>query len=86
MKPFALLAVLMLWSASAQAQTTPPPAAPAQLDTRGTAEDQKACDRDAQRHCREVLSGGDFAVLGCLRENRTKLSRACQGVLTKYGQ
>ena len=85
MRPFTLLALLMLWSAAAQAQTAPPPAAPA-LDNRGTAEDQKACDKDAQRLCRPVLSDGDFAVLGCLRENRVKLSRACQGVLTKYGQ
>jgi hypothetical protein len=83
MKPFTLLAILALCSATAQAQTTAP--APA-LDNRGTAEDQKACDKDAQRLCRPVLSDGDFAVLGCLRENRVKLSRACQGVLTKYGQ
>jgi hypothetical protein len=86
MTRFALLASLMLWSATAYAQTPSPPASAQQLDNRGTAEDQKACDRDAQRHCREVLSNGDFAVLGCLRENRTRLTRACQGVLTKYGQ
>ena len=86
MNRFALLATLMLWSAMAHAQTLSPPASPAQLDSRGTADDQKACDRDAQRHCREILSDGDFAVLGCLRENRTKLTRACQAVLTKYGQ
>jgi hypothetical protein len=81
---FALLVALLMWSAPTRAQT-PPPASP-QLDTRGTAEDQKACDRDAQKLCRLVLSDGDFAVLGCLRENRVKLSRACQAVLTKYGQ
>ena len=86
MTRLALLATLLLWPATGQAQSTPPLAPPQQLDSRGTAEDQKACDRDAQRHCREVLSDGDFAVLACLRDNRAKLSRACQGVLTKYGQ
>jgi hypothetical protein len=84
---FALLAIIMLSPALVHAQT-PPASAPLQppLDTRGTADDQKACDNDARKLCRDVLSQGDFAVLGCLQQNRQKLTRSCQGVLTKYGQ
>jgi Cysteine rich repeat len=88
MKACALTVSLFLTTCvlSVAAQPALQPPSPSQLDSRGTPDDQKACERDAQRHCREVLSDGDFAVLGCLRENRAKLTRACQGVLTKYGQ
>lgn len=55
-------------------------------DGRGTAEEQKACTRDAQRHCRDVLDQGDFTVLACLKENRAKLSVSCIQVLKNHGQ
>ena len=53
---------------------------------RGTADEQKACTRDAQRHCRAVLDQGDFTVLACLKENRAKLSEGCTQVLKDHGQ
>ena len=53
---------------------------------RGTAEEQKACTRDAQKFCRPVLDQGDFTVLACLKENRSKISAACNQVLTSNGQ
>ena len=53
---------------------------------RGTAEEQKACTRDAQKFCRPVLDQGDFTVLACLKENRAKLSPACNQVLKNNGQ
>lgn len=45
-----------------------------------------ACARDASRHCRVVMNSGDSAVLACLKQNRAKLSRACDKVLTEHGQ
>jgi hypothetical protein len=53
---------------------------------RGTPEEQKACSRDVQRHCRAVINQGDLSVLACLQQNRGKISRACDGVLRSHGQ
>jgi hypothetical protein len=52
----------------------------------GTAAEQAACTRDVQRHCRPVIDQGDFTVLACLQQNRAKLSKACEQVLTNHGQ
>jgi hypothetical protein len=54
--------------------------------SRGTPEEQRACSRDAQRFCREVIAQGDLAVLGCFQQNRAKISRACDAVLKGHGQ
>jgi hypothetical protein len=54
--------------------------------TRGTPEEQRACSRDAQRFCREVIAQGDLAVLSCFQQNRPKISRACDAVLKSHGQ
>jgi Cysteine rich repeat len=53
---------------------------------RGTPEEQKACARDVQRLCRSVIDQGDFTVLACLQQNRTKISSACDQVLKNHGQ
>jgi len=53
---------------------------------RGTEKEQKACTRDAQRHCRSVLDQGDLVVLACLQQNRAKISSACDQVLKSHGQ
>jgi hypothetical protein len=45
-----------------------------------------ACARDVSRFCRAVMNEGDSAVLGCLKQHRTRLSRACEKVLTENGQ
>jgi predicted secreted protein len=52
----------------------------------GTPEEQAACSRDVQRHCRPVIDQGDFAVLACLQQNRPKISKACDQVLKNHGQ
>jgi hypothetical protein len=52
----------------------------------GTPEEQAACSRDVQRHCRPVIDQGDFTVLACLQQNRAKLSKACDLVLKNHGQ
>ncbi|MBV9462029.1 MAG: hypothetical protein JO141_31545 [Bradyrhizobium sp.] len=53
---------------------------------RGTDAEQKACSRDAQKHCRAVLDQGDLVVLSCLQQNRAKISPACDAVLKSHGQ
>ncbi len=58
----------------------------AQQPRSGTPEEQKACTRDVQRFCRQVMDQGDFTVLACLKENRPKLSEACEQVLKSHGQ
>jgi hypothetical protein len=45
-----------------------------------------ACARDVARHCRAVMNDGDQVVLVCLKQNRARLSRACEKVLTEHGQ
>jgi hypothetical protein len=52
----------------------------------GTPEEQQACSRDVQRHCRHVIDQGDFTILACLQQNRQKISVACQTVLKNHGQ
>jgi hypothetical protein len=45
-----------------------------------------ACARDVTRFCRPVMNNGDQAVLACLKQNRTRLSKGCDKVLTEHGQ
>jgi hypothetical protein len=83
--PLAILGVLLFATEIAHSQASRPQFRPGVGDGRGTSGDQAACRGDARRHCRSVLSDGDFAVLNCLRQNRSKLSEACRGVLAKHG-
>jgi hypothetical protein len=53
---------------------------------RGTPEEQKACTRDVQKFCRPVIDQGDFTILACLKDNRSKISPACDQVLKTHGQ
>ena len=52
----------------------------------GTAQEQAACTKDVQKHCRKVIDQGDFVILACLKENRSKISAACDTVLKNNGQ
>jgi hypothetical protein len=47
---------------------------------------EAGCARDAARHCRSVMNDGDMAVLACLKQNRARLSKTCEKVLTDHGQ
>ena len=58
----------------------------AQQQRSGTPEEQKACNRDVERHCRAVIDQGDFTILACLQQNRPKLSPACAQVLKDHNQ
>jgi len=75
----ALLALLLL-------STTVSSNAFAQAQRSGTPDEQKACARDVQRHCRPVIDQGDFTILACLQQNRPKISAACNQVLKNHGQ
>ena len=45
-----------------------------------------ACARDVSRFCRAQMNDGDQIVLACLKQNRARISRACQQVLASHGQ
>ena len=45
-----------------------------------------ACARDVSRFCRAYMNDGDQIVLACLKQNRARLSKACEKVLTEHGQ
>jgi hypothetical protein len=45
-----------------------------------------ACARDVSRFCRHYINDGDQVVLACLKQNRARLSKACDKVLTEHGQ
>jgi hypothetical protein len=47
---------------------------------------QDACARDVTRFCRAHINDGDSVVLACLKQNRARLTKACQQVLTSHGQ
>jgi hypothetical protein len=51
-----------------------------------SAQGQDACARDVTRFCRAYMNQGDMVVLACLKQNRGRLSRACQQVLISHGQ
>jgi hypothetical protein len=45
-----------------------------------------ACARDVTRFCRPVINDGDQAVLACLKQNRHRIGKGCDKVLTEHGQ
>ena len=78
MRKFLLALTLLSISASSGAF--------AQQQRSGTPEEQKACTRDVQKFCRPVIDQGDFTILACLKEHRSKISAACDQVLKSNGQ
>ena len=71
MTRFLLTIALLLCASGASAQQRP---------------GQDACARDVSRFCRPVMNNGDGAVLACLKQNRSRLSKGCDKVLTDHGQ
>ena len=47
---------------------------------------QDACSRDVQRFCRAKMQDGDQIILACLKQNRARISKACQQMLASHGQ
>ena len=52
----------------------------------GNPSEQQRCSRDVSRFCRKFMADGDFAVLGCLKQNRRLISSGCRKVLRDNGQ
>ena len=52
----------------------------------GTQKEHEACTRDVTRHCRKLMGEGDFVILRCLQEHRSKLTTACRKVLESHNQ
>jgi hypothetical protein len=44
------------------------------------------CARDVARFCRPLMDSGDMVILGCLQQNRARLSKTCAKVLADHGQ
>ena len=51
----------------------------------GTPAEREACHRDVVRLCKGVPPE-EFPILGCLKDHRVRLSRACRYVLESHGQ
>ena len=79
MRKFVLALALVSSTTTAFAQA-------AQSQRQGTAQEQAACRRDVQHHCRSVIDQGDLVILACLQQNRPKISAACNQVLKSHGQ
>ena len=60
------------------------PGAYAQDDIRKRGD--RACGGDTRRMCTKYFQGGDMAILGCLQQNKVRLSGACRKFLTGIGQ
>ena len=45
-----------------------------------------ACARDVTRFCRAHMNDGDQVVLGCLQQNRSRISRACAKTMADHGR
>lgn len=84
-KIFLVLSVLSV-ALSTGAMTGAITGAAAQAQRSGTEEEQKACARDVSRFCRKLMDQGDFTILACLKEHRSKLTKACNQVLLNHGQ
>ncbi len=74
------VAMLCVLSGNAMAQAGPP--MPSLFS--GTPEEQRACRPDATRLCSQYIPD-NLAVLGCLKNNRAKLRKACLQVLQSHG-
>ena len=56
------------------------------VDAPGTRDEQAACRSDSRRFCRAIdPDSGTHGILTCLKQNRSKLSRACRGLLESHG-
>jgi hypothetical protein len=47
---------------------------------------QDACARDVTRFCRAHMNDGDQVVLGCLQQNRSRISRTCAKTMANHGR
>ena len=75
MKFALLLAAALAASAPAHASCLSP-----------TAAEKALCTADVHKRCVDAIPRGVFAVLYCLKANRSQLSRSCADLLQRCGQ
>jgi hypothetical protein len=84
------IASMLAVTAAAQAQQMPPQPPPvASPMGQGNDEERAACHPDVVKYCQlqlQVNATDVLGILGCLKENRSKISSACQKVLASHGQ
>jgi hypothetical protein len=85
------IAFALAAGASALAQQFPaqPPPVSGPAGMQGTDQERVACHPDVTKYCQtqlQVNPNDVLGILGCLRENKPKISRACQDVLASHGQ
>jgi hypothetical protein len=79
---FLMLSPMMLpMGAQAQQQQAP---APFPDMMKGTPQEQAACAPDSNRFCKQ-FEPDSMRVLGCLQQNRERISKSCQQVLRNRG-
>jgi len=84
------LAALIAASASASIATAfaagGNPFLPGGKQYEGSSKEQAACRPDVRRYCASIKPGSDSQMfLHCLQANRSKLTKACNEVLTGHG-
>jgi hypothetical protein len=79
------LAFVMMLIATVSSYAQGQPQRPPHPGYQGTALEQNACEAPAQKYCRAAMPD-QFRVLQCLQANRARIGKACQAVLTAYGQ
>jgi Cysteine rich repeat len=52
---------------------------------KGTPEEEAACKPDVTKYCQDAVPD-TFRVLGCLKQQRKRLSKPCLAVLESHGQ
>jgi len=77
--------VLLAATVSSAAQTQGQPTRAPHPDYQGSANEQHACEPAAQKFCKAEIPD-QFRVLQCLQRNRPNIGKACQAVLSAYGQ
>jgi hypothetical protein len=77
-------AILMSATASSIAQAPQSPLPLPFPSFQGTEAEQKACQPAVFKFCREALPD-TFRILNCLQQNRPRIGKACQQVLSSNG-
>jgi len=79
------IVIISLWSSVSFAQDDVRGSSGTAL--RGTSQEEAACRRDVRKFCQDIpTTAGTLSFLSCLKENRSKISKACQKVLESHGQ
>ena len=80
----AVLAAFFLISGLSIAQAQQQPPLPFPNLMQGTPQEEAACAPDSAKFCKR-FEPDQFQVLGCLQQNRERISKACQTVLRNRG-